>query len=182
MTQDFRFRVRWLERLHGTPAERETFGEVEISLGGIALTELEDIAAATVRPAARLSVLHLGRWLAANWWRLRWEPLPAAPDADWRVAHQIGGAGGGFLWPALQFAADGETVALTLNDTLEAGQAVRYLRRAEGNIDAATFERAVDDLMTLLLERLTSRGVQAAELVDAWTTVTRRSASRSTSR
>ena len=171
MNQDFSFRVRWLERLHGTTAERETFGEVEIRWGGLVLTELEDIAAATVRPAARLSVLHLGSWLVANWWRLRWEPLPAAPDADWRIAHQMGGAGGGFAWPALQFAADGETITLSLNDTLDTGLPVRYLRRVEGAIDAETFERAVDNLMSVLLERLTVREAEATDLNEAWAAV-----------
>lgn len=107
MTRDFDFHVSWLERLHGTPAERETFGEVEIRWDDLSLTQLEDTVAATVWSAARLSVLHLGIWLAVNWWRLRWEPMPAAPDADWRVAHQMGGAGGAPELGRVQAAAKG---------------------------------------------------------------------------
>jgi hypothetical protein len=168
MTGDFSFHVRWLERLHGSPAEREAFGELEIRSGGLVLTELADLFAMTVRPAARVCLLRLGTWLAANWWRLRWEPLPGNPDADWRVAHRIGGAGGGYAWPDLQFAADGETIALSLRETLEAGPPVRYLHRFDGSIEAVAFERAVDDVMAVLLERLSARRADAGDLAAAW--------------
>ena len=168
MTAELSFRVRWLERLHGSPAERESFGELEIRWHDVVLTELEDLLAATVRPAARVSVLHLGTWLAANWWRLRWEPTLANPDADWRVAHQVGGAGGGFAWPDLRFAADGQTVAISLRDTLATGHPVRYLHRLEGTVAAAAFEAAIDELMSILLERLASRRVDVEELAGAW--------------
>jgi hypothetical protein len=168
MSAELSFHVRWLERLHGSPAERESFGELEIRWGDVILTELEDLLAATVRPAARVSVLHLGTWLTANWWRLRWEPLPANPDADWRVAHQIGAAGGGFAWPALQFAADGQTVTISLRDTLATGHPVRYLHRVEGMVAASAFERATDELMSVLLGRLSSRRTETDDLVMAW--------------
>jgi hypothetical protein len=168
MMDAFEFRVAWLERQFGSPSEREGFGELEIRWGDLVLTELEDLFAATVRPAARVSILHLGIWLASNWWRLRWESLPAAPDPNWRMAHEIAGAGGGFAWPTLQFAADGQTVNLSLRDTLQAGQPVRYLRRAEGVISASTFERAVDQLMAQLLGRLSGRRVEAPELAEVW--------------
>ncbi|MFO8074213.1 MAG: hypothetical protein R6V85_20315 [Polyangia bacterium] len=58
-----------------------------------------------------------------------------------------------------------------MNDTLGADPPVRYLRRAEGNIGAATFERAVDDLMSQLLERLSSRGAEADDLTEVWNAV-----------
>lgn len=168
MNDGFAFQVRWLERSHGSMAEREAFGELEIRWGDLPLTELADLAAVTIRPAARVSVLHLGRWLAANWWRLRCEPLPQNPDAEWRLAHQLGGAGGGFAWPDLQFAADGHTVSFSLHDTLAAGTPVRYLHCREGTIAASDFERAVDDLMVALLERLTARRAHEQDLADAW--------------
>lgn len=171
MKDVFEFRVDWLERLHGSPAERETFGELEIRWGGVALTELLDLSAATVRSTTRVSMLHLGIWLMANWWRLRWEPLPPKIDPDWRMAHEIGGAGGGFVWPALQFASDGETIGLSLHDTMSDRPPVRYLRNTEGTISATTFERAVDDLMSLLLARLSSRRVDAADLAEGWRSV-----------
>lgn len=168
MTDALEFRVVWLERLHGSQAERESFGELEIRWGDLVLTELEDVFAATVRPSVRTSILHLGTWLAANWWRLRWEPAPAAPDPDWRMAHEIAGAGGGFAWPTLQFASDGQTVNLALRDSLQADQPVRYLRRAEGVISASTFERAIDQLMAQLLGRLSGRRVEAPDLAKVW--------------
>ncbi|MDI7269779.1 MAG: hypothetical protein QME96_17455, partial [Myxococcota bacterium] len=90
------------------------------------------------------------------------------PDADWRVAHQMGGAGGGFAWPDLQFAADGHTISFSLRDTLAGGPPVRYLHRVDGSIAAAVFERAVDDLLSLLLERLSARRADADELDGAW--------------
>ncbi len=168
MSEPLEFRVRWLERRSGSPAERESFAEVDIRLRELALTELEDVAVGTVRTGARLSVLHLARWWAANFWRLRWEPRPQHPDADWRLAHELGGAGGGFLWPALQFSSDGETVALSLHDTLGAAAPIRYLRRVEATVSALDFERAGDRLLASLLERLHVRGAPAPELAELW--------------
>ena len=171
MKDDFEFQVRWLERIYGTPAERETFGELEIRWRDQVLTELEDLFAGTVRSGARVSLLHLGAWLVSNWWRLRWEPLPVSIDLDWRLAHEIGAAGGGFAWPDLLFAADGETVSFSLRDTLDAGPPVRYLRRVEGSMRAGTFERAVDALLSVLWERLSSRHVNEPDLQEAWSEV-----------
>lgn len=172
MTDGLAFNVvRWLERSHGSPAEREAFGELEIRLGDVVLTELADPFAATVRPVARVSILHVGTWLAANWWRLRWEPLLSNPDPDWRLAHQLGGAGGGFAWPDLQFAADGPTILVCLHSTPNAGVPVRYLQHLERTIPVSAFERAVDDMMALLLERLAARRSDVQDLSDAWSAI-----------
>jgi hypothetical protein len=72
------------------------------------------------------------------------------------------------VWPALLFASDGETVAFLLRDTLSAGQPIRYLRNAEGSVSASAFERAVDELMTLLLERLAARRAPIPDLAGLW--------------
>lgn len=158
MTDSLEFHVSWLERRHGTTAEKATFGELEINVGQLSLTELEDRAARTVRTCARVSILHLARWLASNWWRLRWEP--EAAGVDWRMSHHLAAAGGGFLWPPISFSTDGEHVAVRSVAQLgNPNSPVRYLRTAEALVSASAFENGVDGLLSCVVERLVACGL-----------------------
>ena len=166
MKGSFEFRVEeWLRRDNVADAERASFGAVAILGNGIALTDLYDAHAKSVRSAAYASVLHLATWLAANWWRLRWEPKPARPDLAWRMAHELGAAGGGFAWPVLMLAADGENVSFSCRGTHSTTSDIRYLCDAEGTVAADVFEHAVDDLMSRLMARLKAFGTEAPEIV-----------------
>lgn len=160
------FRIGWLGGSHGSAAEKATLAHVEVVAGGTSFTELEDRLAATTRSSARLSVLHLGRWLAANWWRLRFEPR--AKGLDWRMSHDLAAAGGGYLWPTLLFFTDGATMTIAGQATRHLNQPVQYLWDAEVQISMGVFERATDQLMALLTGRLSGLGIAGTDVEALW--------------
>jgi hypothetical protein len=163
---DLRFELEWLALDAGDAAESASFATVRVTAGDVVFTKLYDEIAQTGRTEARLSVVHLGRWFATNWWRLRWEPKNAS--LGWRLSHELAGAGGGFLWPPLRFVGDGETIEL---QPLRQGQRetmVRYLEQRVVRLPAATFEHAIDQLMETLLARLDVRNARDDELAELW--------------
>ena len=74
---------------------------IEISVDSISLTRLEDNWANTIRNQMNGNAYPLAYWLAANWWRLRWEPetQKSQSEIDWCMSHYMGSAGDGFCWP-----------------------------------------------------------------------------------
>lgn len=112
MTEDFALQCAWTSTQDTIPEVRHTAAQLTIRLGQMVVTRHEDGWSSTVRDAARLSAYPLALWIAASWWRLRWEPLPIGqrPALAWRMAHEMGAAGYGSLWPQLCFAGDGESM------------------------------------------------------------------------
>jgi hypothetical protein len=157
-TLDFEI-VTWLERNHGSAQERATFGELRIRAGGFCLTETQDRGAQTTRSTARLSLFHLADWLLWNRWRLLYEP-GGVDDAGWAMSHQIGGAGGGFLWPALTLSCDGEAVTLSQQEDGPHERMIRYLCSAEIQVPRAAFERAAESFLAAVMDRLTALGLR----------------------
>ncbi len=166
------FDIQWLPRAAGEPPERESFGAVRITAGGEVLTELSDGLTRTVRSEAHLSVVHMARWFAGSWWRLRWEPEATARSTQWRLSHELAGAGGGFAWPPLRFTSDGETIRVSVvrDDSAwnRPRSLVRYLAERSVNLAATSFERGVDALLETVLERLAARAAPDRELAELW--------------
>lgn len=149
-------------------------GAIGIRMGDHYLTRLEDTWGNTIRNRMNVCAHTLGEWFAINWWRLRWEPETARSrgDVDWRMAHSMGSAGGGFCWPSLLFASDGEMIAVTSRPTEGNGMGpVRFLSDFHGNITARDFEREIDAFMTMVLSRLDSEGYPKSELAALWAEV-----------
>jgi hypothetical protein len=156
--------VGWLERNHGSPEERATFGELEIHAGGVCLTEVDDRGARTTRTAIRVSLFHLADWLLWNRWRLLSEP-DCPDDPEWSLSHQIGGAGGGFLWPHLTFSSDGETIRVVqATDERPHSRMIRYLNGAEALVPIRAFEIEMDRLVEMVLNRLGAAGLRNTHL------------------
>lgn len=169
MSNELRFTIRaWLERTGGTPPENSAFGELEIRAGDELLTEVEDRFSQTVRPGVRVSAVHLARWFAANWWRLRWEPRGNGPE--WSLSHALGAAGGGFLWPFITIVSDGYGVALHARAGA-LGPSLRFLRDSHTVVSALSFERAVDAFLEAVLARLADTGQEDPDLSALWRTV-----------
>lgn len=173
MSGELELRVSsWLERDGGTQAENLSYGELEVWLGDQCLTELLDRRIHSSRSSVRVSTVVLARWFASSWWRLRWEPSHRAGDlrgnnADWRMSHELGAAGGGFLWPALGFAFDGQSITLQLKRT-SSNQPVCFLRELTLRIPAAAFERGVSAFIELVLDRLRAVGAEDVALASLW--------------
>src|SRR5690606_7636078 len=105
----------------------------------------------------RVSAYPLAQWLAASWWRLRWEPPPVGnrPSAAWRMAHEVAASGYGYLWPQLVFYSDGESIHYwSVPSDADSRQPVHYIADARGSVSAGDFETAIDSFMQLVVERL----------------------------
>lgn len=171
MIEELEFDVQFRSSQQGTNVERASFGALTLRAGDVVLTEVHDILAKTTRSSIYVSVSYLARWFADHWWRLRWEPSPEAPSPEWRLAHQMGAAGGGFVWPNLRFDSDGETVTIHVNPTKEE-HTIRYIVPSQALVcSAGAFERGVDQFMTQVLLRLAACGVVDDELETTWRAV-----------
>lgn len=148
----------WLAPAFGTEAEQATSGSLRISAGHatvVALTEVEDSLARTVRDHVNLPLVSLAEWLLGNWWRLRWEGRPPRPSRGWQRAHSLAAIGGGNTWPNLEISSDGAFVELVQRaEDARDVSAVRYLRSIHVEIPAMEFEAAVNRLVDVVEARL----------------------------
>jgi hypothetical protein len=158
---DFEISIdQWLARLQGDAIERATLAQIELKKSGLSLTLLEDRLARTNRTFANLSAYDLAIWLAGNWWRLRWEP--ERPGVEWRMTHSLAAIGGGYVWPAVTMASDGEQIRVQVRPTRgEKWEPIRYLESWDLSVPGADFETALDSFVEVVLARLA--GVQIAD-------------------
>lgn len=164
--QQLRFEFAWLSRQSADPVECAALAEVAIHLGEETITELYDQVANTVRPAMRVSAYLLACWFAGNWWRLRWEPQ--RDSFSWRMAHEVGAAGGGYAWPHLAFSSDGVSITVTTRPSPVGAQPVRYLRTCSSEIPAPSFENAVDGFLEGVVTRLGNERIVDQNLSELW--------------
>jgi hypothetical protein len=158
--------VDWLGSERSYNGHRDpTLAELKILVGGHCATTVEDFLAKSIRNSIRVSLLTLTEWLVANWWRLRYEPswdtLWEEPR-EWRLAHSLKAAGHGFVWPGLRIAGDDDSVHVSMiSESLwhEGFSNIRYLDAFSDQIVRATdYEKAVDEMVTLVLARVDSVG------------------------
>lgn len=161
--------VDWIAGSAVDPLEQATLAAFRITAGhqSLPITEVEDSIAHTVRSHIYVSVYSVAQWLLVNWWRLRWEPCPLRPSADWLRAHSMAGIGSDYAWPSLQFASDGEFIHLRLkNETKSDVAAIRYLRDISIRISASEFEKALDRFFDSVVARVTARFPNERELIE----------------
>ena len=168
MTPAMAIELEWLPPFEGTEEIRRTSATIQIRFGSENATRFEDAWSESVQPRARVSVYPLALWLASSWWRIRWEPLPSRirlvpdeipTDADWRMSHELAGAGYGFIWPQLSFASDGQRILVSCRPSPAlSGEPVRYLSEFQLFVPAREFETETDRFMDLVLRRLDNLG------------------------
>ena len=168
-----KFDPQWTSMGDGEEVMRHTSALLGIEVGGHLATRVEDRWSRSVTDRIHVSSWPLALWLAANWWRLRWEQRPSArPSVDWRLAHQLVSAGHGFVWPRLEFAPDGETVEIRADPApATEKQPYGYLDSFTVSISGREFERAVDEFIDVVIARLGSLGVEDLELPSIWNSV-----------
>jgi hypothetical protein len=167
---DLKFIYNWLASGNDAPELRQTMAMLEMHVGNVNLMKNQDVWSKTIREPVLVSAYPLAMWLTSVWWRLIYEPLPAhgvLPSVDWRMAHEIGAANHGFVWPRIIFASDHEVmqvwaVPLDVNEN----QSVRYLNGLEmpAAIMLSDFQIGVDDFIAAVLDRLNALGCQGTEL------------------
>lgn len=168
MSSPFAIHWEWLSPFANS-AEGCTFADVEILVTGCVATELEDFQSQTLRKGMYVSAWPLAMFFAANWWRLRWEPLFSGDVSQWRMHHNLAAAGEGYAWPDLTFASDGEFILVTSRPTIRTNTApVRYLADFARWIPADVFEHIVSQCIEGVLARLGAMGVEGGDLADLW--------------
>jgi hypothetical protein len=175
MSDQLKIECEWLGGQMGSAVDRAFYANIGVAVGEDWLTELEDQEARTVRNRMRGCGYHLATWVAANWWRLRWEPETrnSSTDQDWWIAHSLASAGGGYVWPNVIFASDGDSVAIASRPRRKkaAIQPIRYLNELDFRITAAEFERAVDLFMNGVLSRMDAMGIKEDNLPTLWSEI-----------
>ena len=167
MTKSFSIDYEWLTNDYGDAAERSTLAELAINFDDFCATKVEDILAKSVRSTARLSALHLAEWLAANWWRLLWEPR--ADTYSWKASHKVGNAGRGYVWPDLSFSSDWQSVLVSARPTSRwDAEPIRYLNQFDTAIPISDYERGVDNFIEGTIARLFDTGNPQSDLHELW--------------
>lgn len=161
----------WENARHDLPEVCMTAGPLRISVGQHSLTRNEDEWSLTVKQTTHVSAYPLAQWLAASWWRLRWEPLPIGTIApvSWRMAHELPAAGYGFLWPQVVFACDGENMQIwSIPTRPESTQPIHYLTDRHESVPVKAFVDAIDKFMDLVINRLDAVKPDARDLRNLW--------------
>ena len=99
------------------------------------------------------------------------------------MSHQIGGAGGGYIWPDLSFSSDWESITVSSRRTESSTvQPVRYLNDFQISIPLADFKHEVDQFLSGTIARLSDTLNTETELSVLWRDVIRERRDRDLSR
>lgn len=170
MSKNWSITADWALLEQGSPEERAGFAALGISAYGVCLTAGHDRLLQSIRQAPFLSAYHLAEWLAWNWWRLRWEPRKTG--VEWELSHDMASIGNGYIWPNIQIASDGNTIALVAKPTPERENTpYRYINDVTSLISAAEFEGEVDLFIEAVIRRLESLQIVESNLADIWRSV-----------
>ncbi|CAM5785074.1 ImmA/IrrE family metallo-endopeptidase [Castellaniella caeni] len=163
--------VQWMAAASGEPEIQATAAWLGISVDGVSLTRNQDIWAKTVRDNVFVSAYPLAMWLANSWWRLNHEPLPRQqPGHGWRMAHELGAANHGFVWPRIMFIPDGEFIDVWARASMTPNQSVQYLQTLDApkQLGLAGFHKSVEQFMGSVLARLDAREASGSDLAHVW--------------
>ena len=171
---DFALSFDWVDAGGGFPEVRDTTGQLKIFVGGACLTRNEEIWSKVIRDSVLVSGYPLAIWLAASWWRLKFESLPNVgdvPSPDWRMSHELGAVSHGYVWPGVAFAMDGDSMGIWTTVAPQQCQgSVKYLVGLERRVkvDAAIFFREAARFIESVLARLDALGHQDTHLSRLW--------------
>jgi len=172
---EFKFVHNWLTTGNDAQEYRDTMAMLELHVDNVNLMKNEDIWSRTITESVLVSAYPLAMWLASSWWRLNWEPLPAHgvhPSVAWRMAHELGAANHGFVWPQIIFVSDCEVMQIWAvpSGANNNNQSVRYLNGLEtpASITLADFQRGVENFITAVLSRLNATDCQNTMLSNLW--------------
>lgn len=164
----FDIRQRWSNVGSGAPELSHTLAEFEIHIGDYNLTRNENIWSQTIQDYVLVSTYPLSVWILQNWWRLLYEPLShEKPDISWRMAHELGAANNGFVWPKIVFASDSENVmAWASASGINCQQSVKYINglNAPVSIPIPEFRSILLEFVSTVESRLDVFQLKSSEL------------------
>jgi len=168
---DLRISVDWMAAASGEAEVAATAAMLDIRVDSVNLTRNQDVWAKTVRENVFVSAYPLAMWFASSWWRLHHEPLPTQqPGHDWRMAHELGAANHGFVWPRIIFIPDGEAVQVWAGAAMTPEQSVQYLQSLEAprSVLLGDFQQSIHRFIRSVLARLDARELAGTNLAQLW--------------
>ena len=163
------FRQTWSDIGSGSPEIDNTLAQFELHVGDCNLARNENIFSKSIQDHVVIPTYPLALWMLQNWWRLLYEPLPAGhtPDVSWRMAHELGAANHGFIWPKIIFASDGLNVQVWSSPSDSAcQQSVRYLNGLNNSayISITDFRKELFQFISTVENRLEARELRSTDL------------------
>ncbi|QED29025.1 hypothetical protein FRD01_17620 [Microvenator marinus] len=167
---DLAFKVNnWVELTTTDEKERATACELQITTANESLFMVEDLRSQSTREYIRVSAYPLAVWLVENYFRLKHE-VRVTDAFDHALSHRLSAIGSGFIWPNIDFSADGERIKVTVADSTKTGISPVFIR---GNtepfwISYEAFDSAVSELIRSVNARLDDRGIPSHYLKELW--------------
>jgi hypothetical protein len=168
------FRQNWMAPGIGEPEISGTMSLLEIYAGETKLTKNQNIWSQSIHDHILVSTYPLAMWFLQSWWRLIFEPLPSygcIPTIDWRMAHEMGAANQGFVWPKVVFTSDSEEIHVWATPSGdECQQSVRYINglRTPVSVPIKKFQQSITDFVLEVVNRLDAINVSCSELSELW--------------
>lgn len=169
MNTKFNIQPEWLKSDDNDALLARTFARLEIRSGENLLTQLEDINEQKTRPGPYVFIYELAEWIADNWWRLRWEPDSGNNSTDWELSHRMSAIGGGSIWPDIAIKSEGDFILIESRQTsIKKEATIRYLNDLDLLLPARDYEAAIDDLLSLTIDRISSTTKNVSDLKRTW--------------
>lgn len=163
------FHQSWSSVGSGAPEIAKTLAQLEIHVGDLNLTRNENIFSQSIQDYIVVSTYPLALWMLQNWWRLLYEPLPirVKPDVSWRMAHELGAANQGFVWPKILFASDSKNIQVwSFPSEEKCKQSVRYISGTTHpvSISISNFREAIFSFISTVENRLGALDLKETDL------------------
>ncbi len=172
MSSSFAIQYKWLRKGRTKEPERASQADISILVNDVNLTHNTDLLHVISHDFARLSALHLSMWFADNWWRLLWEPDSGSRTPEWQMRHNIGAAGGGYVWPNLSFISDWNTISVHGTPTVpRAAEPIYYTRDYHYFVSASSFEQGIDDFVNATIDKLAVANPSYTDIGSLWNEV-----------
>lgn len=155
----------WIER-QGDDIYGATISRLSITVSDVLVTENINAWTEKVEDTVIVSATPLAIWFLENWWRIMYEPFQAYskgnPGHNWRMAHELGAANHGYVWPRMAFFSDLNSIYIAAAPTSENKQSVRYINGINGvkTIPLHEFEDSVKSFVNECIGRLGGYGFE----------------------
>ena len=165
VSPEFRIRVRsWLNARDCEGVEEATAADLEIAADSQKIVTLvRDTVDESFRDGIRVSAFDLASWIASNWWRLRWET--EREGIDWKMCHKMSATGGGYVWPDVSFASDGQAILIKSRETFAHTSPIHHLGDFDTCVSGDAFEKAIDGFVESVINRLGELENQSADSI-----------------
>lgn len=149
-----------------TPELRATWASLQIDVGEVAATLVEDRSSRTgLRRRINVPIYPLAEWVAYGWWSL------TSPTPSGQVGFRFADAGDGFPWPDLTLRSGPGYVLAELQRADRALESIRFLSATELLISPVAVESELRRLIEETIQQLDDSGVAETPLKEEWAAI-----------